>query len=240
MGLTVAVKRIFDPVITKELQSEFENEVELLSYLRHPNIVQVLGAWRSPPSLILVTEFMQRGSLFHVLHMSQVDITRERKLHFSRQIALALLFIHHSGVVHRDIKSHNFLVSENLTVKLCDFGLARKESQVNCEPAGTAAYLSPELWQGQAASKSSDIFAFGVLLWEIWAKEVPFDGLDASDIKARCLANTRPPISRIHSGGGAGGCPNPILQLIKQCWSAMASDRPTIERAWSVLQYEPK
>ncbi len=111
MTVTVAVKKIFDPIITAELKAEFHNECAMLSNLRHPNIVQILGACSLPPTLAIVTEFMARGSLYHVLHQdSKLSLTNDRKKAIALQTAQGLWFISENGVVHRDIKSYNVLV----------------------------------------------------------------------------------------------------------------------------------
>ena len=95
--------------------------------------------------------------------------------------------MHAAGIVHRDIKSHNVLITENLHVKLCDFGLSRFLADLgkgSMQFAGTPNYMAPELFQKKQYNESVDIFAFGTLMWEILAGAVPFDGLDPQDIRA--------------------------------------------------------
>jgi serine/threonine protein kinase len=74
----IIVKRIFDPVLTKELREEYDNEVNMLATFRHPHVVSLLCVVRRPPNLCIITEYMHRGSLYHVLHMSDIEMTRER------------------------------------------------------------------------------------------------------------------------------------------------------------------
>ena len=188
-------------------------------------------------------------------------------MHFSKQCALGLSFVHMCDVVHRDLKSQNFLVGEHLNVKICDFGLARTVDELKSlktAAAGTVSYkscqfcqfligllgfwlslpcvafcvpralsptqpqyMAPELWSSSAQpSKASDVYAFGILLCEIWEKEVPFDGLAAGDIKAAVLAGTRPKLSK--------ATPAAVAALVQQCWAAQPASRPTMEKASAI------
>jgi len=93
--------------------------------------------------------------------------------------------MHHLGLVHRDIKSHNILIDEGLTVKVCDFGLTKFNADIGkgaMQYAGTPTYMAPELFLKRKYDQSVDVFAFGSLLWEIINREVPYDGLDPTDI----------------------------------------------------------
>ena len=105
--------------------------------------------------------------------------------------------MHHLGLVHRDIKSHNILIDDGLTVKVCDFGLTKFNVSTSSnlfkfsygfiqadigkgamQYAGTPTYMAPELFLKRKYDQSVDVFAFGSLLWEIINREVPYDGLD--------------------------------------------------------------
>ena len=109
--------------------------------------------------------------------------------------------MHHLGIVHRDIKSHNVLIDNSFNVKVCDFGLAKFNvsskmfaffssynliqadiGKGSMQFAGTPTYMAPELFQKRSYDQSVDVFAFGCLLWEILCRRVPLDGLDPSDI----------------------------------------------------------
>ncbi len=193
--INVAIKRIFDPKLTDKLKEEFYNEVRILSLLRHQNIVQLIGAVFKPPSLCIVTEYMKRGSLFHVLHQSNITLDLNRKLKITKDITNGLYFIHYQQIIHRDIKSYNVLVDEYLNCKICDFGMAlfikniQNENSKHLELySGTPQYMAMELLdQSGIPSYKSDIYAYGILLWEIWSRNVPYDGLDISMIKKKVL-----------------------------------------------------
>lgn len=93
--------------------------------------------------------------------------------------------MHHLGIAHRDIKSHNILIDHSFNVKVCDFGLAKFTADIgkgSMQFAGTPTYMAPELFQKRQYDHTVDVFAFGCLLWEIINRKVPYDGMDPSDI----------------------------------------------------------
>ena len=97
----------------------------MLAKLRHPNIVLLVGLCSIPPNLCIVLEYIENGSLYDLLHKRKMQLKPQERKKVVRQMVNALHYLHEHSIVHRDIKSHNFLIDENLTVKLCDFGLAK-------------------------------------------------------------------------------------------------------------------
>ena len=97
----------------------------MLAHYRHPNIVLLMGAITTPPHLCLVMELVKEGTLFDLLHRKKTNLPDSDKRRIAVQMVSVVHYLHQHGIVHRDIKSHNFLLNRNLDVKLCDFGLAR-------------------------------------------------------------------------------------------------------------------
>lgn len=162
------------------------------SILRHPNIAILMAVIPKIPDIYIVFENVSQGSMFDLLHMkkNQVEISLKQRLRIARDSAIVFEYMHNLGIVHRDIKSHNILVDDNFTVKVCDFGLAKFTADLNrgsMQYAGTPTYMAPELFQKRAYDQSVDVYAFGCLLWEIINREVPFDGLDAQDISQKVI-----------------------------------------------------
>uniref|UniRef100_A0A383VB93 Protein kinase domain-containing protein n=1 Tax=Tetradesmus obliquus TaxID=3088 RepID=A0A383VB93_TETOB len=219
-GTPVAVKRWFNPQLQEEVQEEFRQEVMTLQQLRHPHVVQFLGACMKPPSLCLVTEYMPH-SLHSVLYEQQgVALDRKRVLSLAADAARALLYLHHvtkPAVVHRDVKPANFLLDRAWRMKLADFGLAANSSkQAN---AGTPSYMAPELLQpGKPYSAKVDVYAFGVMLNEMLGRSPPWAGMAAGDIRRQVLAGQRPPIDL--------SVPKQLQQLISACWEQQPEQRP--------------
>jgi hypothetical protein len=123
-GSRVAIKKIFDPNLTKELMDEIYNEVLIMSILRHPKICLLLGVCSQKSNLAIIME-LAKYSLYEVIHKSPIVLSNAQKLRIAKDVANAYTFMHKSGIVHRDLKSHNILFTEGMDVKICDFGLAK-------------------------------------------------------------------------------------------------------------------
>jgi serine/threonine protein kinase len=125
-GTPVAIKKIFDPRLTDDLLMEIQNEIVMQSILRHPNIAILMGVIPKIPDIYIVFEHVSQGSLFDLLHMKRhLEISTKQRLIIARDSAIVFNYMHHLGIVHRDIKSHNILIDDNFAVKVCDFGLAK-------------------------------------------------------------------------------------------------------------------
>ena len=188
---SVAVKIIVDPVITEDLLAEVRNEVQMLSMLRHPKIVLLMGICSKTSNLAIVFENMSKGCLFDVLHTTSTPVSMEQRLKIAHDVAGIFAFLHKSDVVHRDLKSYNILLDDSFNIKLCDFGLCKFKADLNrgtMQFSGTPSYMAPELFQKKSYDEKVDVFAFGTLLWELVCREVPYDGLDPVDIKEKVMS----------------------------------------------------
>mmetsp|Transcript_17582 Transcript_17582/g.31738 ORF Transcript_17582/g.31738 Transcript_17582/m.31738 type:complete len:602 (-) Transcript_17582:64-1869(-) len=227
----VAVKKLFDPKINEELLAEFDNEVQKLGQLRHPNILAVLAVHRKPPGLSLIMELVEGGSLFQLLHFPHQFHSRESgsatplrdMLTILETTGVVLAFLHARGVVHRDVKTHNVLLTPTLDVKVCDFGLARMRSELNTgamQFAGTPNYMAPELFKNQKYSDRVDVFAYGTLMWEAMAVDIPFANLDPPEIRDRVLAGKMLPMPT--------AAPPALQEAIEASWTVEQTLRPPI------------
>ncbi|XAR62105.1 Non-specific serine/threonine protein kinase [Bertholletia excelsa] len=172
--LVAAVKRT-TVNCTNCTSNSVENEIEILSHVRSPRLVNLLGFGVDPKQrkLILV-EFMPNGSLYDLLHTSPKPPSWARRVRFAVQIAKAVQLLHalNPPVIHRDIKSSNVLIDCDWSARLGDFGLALRgqveDARVKCTPpAGTLGYLDPGYLVPGDLSAKSDVFSFGILLLEI-------------------------------------------------------------------------
>ncbi|CAL5368213.1 unnamed protein product [Camellia sinensis] len=173
-GETVAVKRLF--FSTKQWVDEFFNEVNLISGIQHKNLVKLLGCSIEGPESLLVYEYVPNKSLDQFLF----DKDKVQSLNWKQRLdiivgsAEGLSYLHggtETRIIHRDIKSSNVLLDENLAPKIADFGLARcfaaDKSHLSTGIAGTLGYMAPEyLVRGQLTEKA-DVYSFGVLILEI-------------------------------------------------------------------------
>uniref|UniRef100_A0A7S1SQC5 Protein kinase domain-containing protein n=1 Tax=Tetraselmis chuii TaxID=63592 RepID=A0A7S1SQC5_9CHLO len=222
----VAIKRWFDPEMTDKLLQEFREEVMTLQELSHPNIVQLMGVCSKPPNLAMVTEYLPH-SLFHVLHNTNIEVDRKRVISLAKDICCAFIYLHSRSppVIHRDIKPANFLLDRAWKLKLCDFGLASQNARQ--AGAGTPAYMAPELLAGTGFNEKVDVYAFGVCLWEMLARLLPFAETPPGQLKEKIIAGGRPEIPL--------SCPKAMANLIKDCWQQEASLRPSFPKIHNIL-----
>ncbi|GIL71128.1 hypothetical protein Vretifemale_1731 [Volvox reticuliferus] len=206
-------------------------EVEVLARCCHPNVIRLLAACVTPPSLCLVMELMDtsleqliRQAPGRLLPMSAV-------LHIAVDVARGLEYLHPT-IVHRDLKPANVLVNDPLgpkqVAKLSDFGLARlyNSALITVSPeAGTPPYMAPECFDALAESLTHhmDIYSLGMLLWVMLSGLQPWQGLNMVQIAYRVtLSGERPPLSAIPPDRR----PHKLLRLLQSCWEADPQRRP--------------
>ncbi|KAM3871491.1 mitogen-activated protein kinase kinase kinase 9 [Diretmus argenteus] len=230
-GTEVAVKaarRDLDEDAGQTLES-VRQEAKLFAMLHHPNIMALLGVCLQEPNLCLVMEFARGGPLNRALSGKRIPPCT--LVDWAVQIARAMLYLHSQAIVpiiHRDLKSSNILILErvemedlsNKTLKITDFGLAREwHRTTKMSAAGTYAWMAPEVIRSSTFSKGSDIWSYGVLLWELLTGEVPFRGIDGLAVAYGVAMNKLAlPIPST--------CPEPFARLMEDCWSPDPHFRP--------------
>ncbi|PWA96567.1 mitogen activated protein kinase kinase kinase-related protein [Artemisia annua] len=222
-GTEVAIKVFLEQDLTAENMEDFCNEISILSRLRHPNVILFLGACTRPPRLSMVTEYMEMGSLYYLIHLSgqKKKLTWRRRLKMLRDICRGLMCIHRMKIAHRDIKSANCLVNRHWTVKICDFGLSRMMTESpmkDTSSAGTPEWMAPELIRNEPFTEKCDIFSLGVIMWELCTLSRPWEGLPPDRV-VYSVANEG---SRLDIPEG------PLGRLIADCW-AEPHERPSCE-----------
>lgn len=178
---------------------EFKREASLAKSLQHPNIIRVYDYYNGPPRPFFVMEFFLSENLkFAMWHLPQRVYKYE--FHILRQVADALSYLHSKGIVHRDLKPENVLVAPDSTIKLIDFSIAQTKidrmlSFFGSKTAGTPLYMAPEQIQGKKVDRRADIYAFGVMMFELLTKRPPFVGTSVNSIFEKHL-NQPPPKMR--------------------------------------------
>ena len=180
----VAIKTIKVENLSEEAAAEYEvrfrTEAHSAARLQHPNIVSVNDSDRDGDMAYLVMEFIQGEDLKH--HLDQGALyTLEQTLGIMRDLLSALEYAHAQSIVHRDIKPANLLIEQSGRVKLTDFGVARIQDSGECTRTqgtmvGTLKYMSPEQVQGRPVDARADIFAAGIVLYQLLTGKRPFDG----------------------------------------------------------------
>ncbi|KAF2069373.1 hypothetical protein CYY_009307 [Polysphondylium violaceum] len=170
-GIEVAIKVLKSFTDKKDI-AEFKKEFQIVSSLKAPGVVNFYGAGIKD-KLCIVMEYCSRGSLYHILKDETVQFDWNNFFHLGLQAISSLDSLHcwTPQVLHRDLKSLNLLVTENWTVKICDFGLSRFDTGSNLETLGklrgTYAYVAPEVYFGNKYTTKSDVYSMGMILWEM-------------------------------------------------------------------------
>jgi Tol biopolymer transport system component len=207
--------------------ARFEREAKTLATLNHPNIAAIYGIEQSGDAYALVMELVEGSSLAD--RMAHGAVPLDEALPMARQIAEALEVAHERGIVHRDLKPANVRIRADGAVKVLDFGLAKtvesstavagSHSPTITTPAmtgmgvilGTAAYMSPEQARGSVVDKRADIWAFGVVLYEMLSGRRLVDEADVSDALAVVLKG------ELRLDALPATTPSPVRQLIARC-----------------------
>ena len=182
----------------QEFVERFRREASAAAGLQHPNVVGVFDRGRHDGTYYIAMEHLPGRTLKEIV-TTEAPLAQARVVDLGTQILQAAGFAHRHGVIHRDFKPHNVIVDDNGAVKVTDFGIARAGASEMTETGsimGTAQYLSPEQAQGHAVTAASDLYSIGVMLYEMLAGRLPFDGDSAVSVALKHLSEPPPPISQ--------------------------------------------
>ncbi|KAJ6233956.1 map kinase kinase kinase-like protein [Anaeramoeba flamelloides] len=233
LGTQVAVKKLITEKITEEIMAEYLNEVQTMSALRHPNVVQLIGATKNYP-YCLVMKYYKYGSLYDIIHNKEVDLRLLEMLYIGIQVANGMKYLHSRKIIHRDLKSANILLTEEdgeIVPKIIDFGSSKRKNEENSMRSlhGTAQWMAPEVVRAEQYSFSADVYSFGIILWELICREKPFSGMiqtqilglhfyDSKTNSLQFLNKRRPKLPQDL---------DPDLKiLIEGCWNETPDNRP--------------
>uniref|UniRef100_A0A5B7ALE5 non-specific serine/threonine protein kinase n=1 Tax=Davidia involucrata TaxID=16924 RepID=A0A5B7ALE5_DAVIN len=232
----VAIKLISQPEedgdLAAFLEKQFTSEVALLFRLRHPNIITFVAACKKPPVFCIITEYLAGGSLRKYLHQQEpYSLPLNLVLKLSLDIAHGMQYLHSQGILHRDLKSENLLLGEDMCVKVADFGISCLESQCGSAKGftGTYRWMAPEMIKEKHHTKKVDVYSFGIVMWELLTALTPFDNMTPEQAAfAVCQKNARPPLPST--------CPMALRRFINQCWSGNPDKRPHFEEIVNILE----
>jgi serine/threonine-protein kinase len=185
IGRLVALKTITGALVGRpDLLERFYQEARSAGALQHPNIVTIYELGKEGDTPFIAMEFLEGESLEAVIERRQF-LTLTQKVSYIIPVCRALDYAHKRGVVHRDIKPGNVMITKDGAVKVVDFGIARlmdaSHTQTNTI-IGTLGYMSPQQIRGERADERSDIWACGVMLYELLAFQRPFDGANQTSL----------------------------------------------------------
>ena len=230
----VAVKRLKVQYVEggEHHAEEFKREVELLSNLRHRNIVQYIGASLQSPELCVLTE-LALYSLSDLLYKQNTKLRLDQTLRFAKDIAKGVKYLHalRPMIIHRDLKSSNLLVDERDVLKISDFGLSRIKNESVTKISGmlgTPGWSAPEIYKQDKYTEKVDMYSYGVVVSEMVTGEKPYAGLNQMQIAfATVYQGQRPSLP--------DSIPKQLKGLIKACWDSVPAKRPSWEKVLDSL-----
>ena len=143
-------------------------------------VFQFVAACKKPPVFCIITEYMAGGSLRKYLHQQEPhSVPIELVLNLSLDIARGMSYLHSLGILHRDLKSENILLGQDMSVKVADFGISCLESQCGSGKGftGTYRWMAPEMIKEKHHTRKVDVYSFGIVMWEILTALVPFNDM---------------------------------------------------------------
>eukprot|EP01087_Luapelamoeba_hula_P003949 TRINITY_DN138_c0_g2_i1.p1 TRINITY_DN138_c0_g2~~TRINITY_DN138_c0_g2_i1.p1 ORF type:complete len:1696 (-),score=223.93 TRINITY_DN138_c0_g2_i1:132-5219(-) len=232
-GVEVAAKRFVKQKMSERHMLEFRAEVAFLSEMHHPNIVLFIGACVKRPNLCIVTEYVIQGSLKDVLSNKGIKLAWATRMKIAKGAALGVFYLHSLNpvILHRDLKSSNILIDENWNAKVADFGFARvRQDNATMTRCGSPCWTAPEIIQGKKYSEKADVYSFGIILWEILTRQVPYKGHNYMNVSLDVVNGVRPKLP--------GNTPKDFAQLITRCWSGEHKKRPSMEKVVRYFEHE--
>jgi len=223
----VAIKTLRRDARDQDALQRFRQEATTVSRLGHANIVQVHDLGENAEGDFLVMEFLDRGSVGKILagHGGKIDPVCAACV--AVQAAEGLAAAHEAGVVHRDVKPDNLLVSRQGQVKVADFGIARLQADVSRTEKGVAIgsphFMAPEQAEGRESSPATDVFALAGVIHRMVAGKPPFEAENAVGLLFRITSHDAPELR-----GRAHDCPRSLSDLVRAMHLRDASKRPTM------------
>ncbi|KAK8780923.1 hypothetical protein V5799_017734 [Amblyomma americanum] len=224
----VAVKTLLHSYTASEADREtFLKEALIMKDFDHPNVLQLIGLTVDKKAgLMVITPYMRHGDLHTYLRDERKDLKLPDLLIFSVHVAKGMKYLTEKKLVHRDLAARNCMLSEDLVVRVADFGLSRamyeKEYYTDRNPKTQLPikWLAPESLAKSIYNHKTDVWAYGVLLWELMTKGAPpYPQVDNWDILRYLDQGLRMPKPEI--------CPNELYEVMRQCWHHDPAQRPT-------------
>uniref|UniRef100_A0A0K0E4B7 Raf homolog serine/threonine-protein kinase n=1 Tax=Strongyloides stercoralis TaxID=6248 RepID=A0A0K0E4B7_STRER len=239
----VAIKKINTKGEPSEAQLvAFKNEVAVLKYIRHGNVLLFMG-WCRTPELCIVTQWCEGSSLYKHLHVNEPkwELDIPKIIDISKQVSNGMGYLHSKGIIHRDLKSNNIFITSDGTVKIGDFGLATvkqtwTDDKLKQRPTGSILWMAPEIIRMKVEDPYtiySDVYAFGIVLFELLSSSLPYEGINNRDAIFFMvgMGKLKPDLKKLRCG-----CPKSMKVLVENCLQYERSERPNFQIILGTLQ----
>jgi len=232
LGRRVALKLLRAEIASSpESRSRFLREARSAAALNHPNIATIYDAGETQGQLYLTMEFVDGQALDSLLaNQAKVGLPEPDVLSYSMQLASALDHAHSRGILHRDIKPENVIVENTGAVKLVDFGIAKALPAPGAEPmpgitstgmfVGTLCYAPPEVVSGNPTTRQSDLYSFGIVLFEMLCGQTPFEGLSAMALVGAILKGEQASLRHVNAAVSED-----LVRVVERCIAPDPADR---------------
>lgn len=225
----VAIKKLKDDTIAAQ---SFLAEASVMTTLHHKNLVDLVGISFQGQEIIILTEFCTKGALVDYLRSrGRAVITRQEQLSFARDVCEGMRYLEEKKVIHRDLAARNVLLSEELCAKVSDFGLAKDIDQQMELGKFPVKWTAPEAIRSNKFSIKSDVWSFGILLWEIFSfGRNPYPRVPLNEV-----------LNKVTNGyrmESPDKCPPSFYSLMKACWDINPNNRPSFSRIQLELSRE--
>lgn len=199
-----------------------------MTSMRHENLVQLIGVVLGD-TIYLITEFMGKGSLVEYLRSrGRTVITKKNQINFATDTCAGMSYLESNNLVHRDLAARNVLVHEDGTAKVSDFGLAKYEEFNQEGGRFPIKWTAPEALRHNEFSSRSDMWSFGVLLWEIYSfGRVPYPRIPLVDVVRH--------VERGYRMEAPEGCPPEVYRIMNQTWKLNPHERPLFREVLEML-----
>lgn len=232
-GIVFAAK-ISNERVSNEVSKNILSEINIMMSFNHPSILKFVGYspvdFENAPKPTIVTEFSSNGSLQNVIDKASdyPNWNDTKSLIVIYGIVAGMSFLHEHKILHNDLKPSNILLDDDFHPKIADFGLSQviakdeDNSSKTLNVKGTPNYIAPEVWDDQIYSEASDVYSFGILLYELVFKQKAFAGLKPVQIGFKVTSNERPQFPQ-------GIKSKAFVSLIKRCWAQNPKARPSFK-----------
>jgi serine/threonine protein kinase len=236
-GEPVAIKAMFGndaKNVPASVTKMMRREAMIMCSLNHPNILKIHGVVSERGWIVM--ELCEGGALDDILHDPEYVLNHSTRLRIAAETATGIAYLHLSDVsiVHGDLKAGNVLLTKDLSVRICDFGMSEAKNRsrtmtVAASSSGkggtalTVAWSAPELFMDRPKSFATDIYALGLTLWEIYERRVPFGNMPEAAVVNQVLSGRRPEIA-------STDMPEAVRKLIQLCWSDDPGERPAADK----------
>lgn len=198
--------------------------------LVHKNLVKLVGIVDRTDKTLIVSEFMEMGSLIDFLRSrGRTKITKSQLLGFAKDTSEAMCYLEEKMVVHRDLAARNVLLSENNVAKVTDFGLAR-QAQIEVQGGKLPIkWTAPEALKSNKFTSQSDVWSFGIFLWELYSfGRVPYPRIHLTDVPEH--------VQKGYKMEPPEDCPTEVYNIMEKCWHLDPLKRPTFNKISSLLK----